>query len=412
MASGAGASERSGGGLVALVTLVLCFLGAVVEGIDLQSMGLAAPRIGPEFNLSRPELGNVLSAMPLGLFFGAFIGGLLADAFGRKTALLLSMVTFGVFQLATTVAPGYEPLIAIRFLCGLGLGGALPNLIAMTSEAAGKKTGILNVVITSAGMPTGGGLASYIVYLGGEEANWRTIFYLGGIAPLVLAGVMLLALRESAKFREAKASGQKVGIFSALFGGGRVWATLSLWVSFFACTIIVYLLLNWLPVLMSSAPPVGKGFTKTEAALIQIPWNFGSAIGSILLGWLMQARPGRVVMLVCYAGLALFLFLLAGVGHDLLMTSVVVALVGAFLLGVQYILYGLAPRYYRTAYRGTGTGAAVAAGRLGSAVGPSLAGYLLGAGKDANEVIMSMLPVAGVSFIAAMLLFFCKTDED
>ena len=407
----ASTADRPLSGFAAFITLLLCFCGAVVEGIDLQSMGLAAPKMGPEFHLSRPELGLVLSAMPLGLFFGAFIGGRIADALGRKTALMVAMAVFGAFQLATTVAPGYEPLIGIRFLCGLGLGGALPNLIALTSEAARGKGGLLNVVITAAGMPTGGGFASYIAYLGGEHGDWRTIFYIGGIAPLVLAPIMALALPESRRFQEAraaaKATGEKVNTLSVLFGGGRAPASVLLWIAFFATTLITYLLLNWLPVLMGS-----KGFSKADAALIQIPFNAGSAAGSILLGWMMQMRPGRAVLLLCYVGLAAFLVGLAGVGHDLVMASVVVAMVGAFLLGAQYILYGLSPSYYRTATRGTGTGAAVAAGRLGSAVGPSLAGYLLGAGKSATDVLQSMLPVAAVAAAAAMLLLFFKQADE
>jgi AAHS family 3-hydroxyphenylpropionic acid transporter len=411
MASTATTAERPLSGLGALITLVLCFCGAVVEGIDLQSMGLAAPRIGPEFMLSKQQLGLVLSATPLGLFFGAFIGGRIADAFGRKAALIISMAVFGAFQLATTVAPGYEPLIAIRFCCGLGLGGALPNLIALTSEAAGARSGLLNVVVTAAGMPTGGGLASYIAYLGGEQADWRTVFYIGGIAPLVLAPIMAVALPESRMFQEARAAaraaGEKVNTFVALFGGGRAPATLLLWIAFFSITVILYLLLNWLPVLMGS-----KGFSKADAALIQIPFNAGSAIGSILLGWMMQRRPGRGVLLICYLGLAVFLFVLARVGHDLLQASIVVALTGAFMLGAQYILYGLTPTYYRTATRGTGAGAAVAASRLGSTVGPSLAGYLLGAGKTTTEVLLSLLPVAAVSAVAAMLLLFCRQVEE
>jgi AAHS family 3-hydroxyphenylpropionic acid transporter len=407
----AGTAERPLGALAAVITLVLCFCGAVVEGIDLQSMGLAAPKMGPEFHLSRPELGLVLSATPLGLFFGAFIGGRIADAWGRKAALMIAMVVYGVFQLATTVAPGYEALLAVRFCCGLGLGGALPNLIALTSEAAGPKSNLLNVVITAAGMPTGGGLASYIAFLGGEQGDWRTIFYIGGIAPLALAPIMALALPESRLFQEARAAsraaGEKVNSFAALFGQGRAAATLLLWIAFFSITVILYLLLNWLPVLMGS-----KGFSKADAALIQIPFNAGSAIGSILLGWMMQRRPGRAVLLLCYLGLAAFLFALAQVGHDLLTASAVVALTGAFLLGAQYILYGLTPTYYRTATRGTGTGAAVAASRLGSTVGPSLAGYLLGAGKTTTEVLQSLLPVAAVSAVAAMLLLFCRQAEE
>jgi AAHS family 3-hydroxyphenylpropionic acid transporter len=353
----------------------------------------------------------VFAATPLGLFFGAFIGGRIADAFGRKAALLVAMIVYGAFQLATTVAPGYEGLLAIRFLCGLGLGGALPNLIALTSEAAGPESGLLNVVITAAGMPCGGALASYIAYLGGEHFDWRVLFYLGGLAPIALAPIMALALPESRRFQDARtaarAAGEKVNSLEVLFGSGRAPASLLLWVAFFAVTVILYLILNWLPSLMQS-----KGFSKSDAALIQIPFNLGSAVGSILLGWAMQRRPGRGVLLLCYVGLAAFLFGLAGVGHDLVMASTGAALTGAFMLGAQYILSGLTPRYYRTATRGTGTGAAVAASRLGSVAGPSLAGYLLGAGQSTTQVLESMLPVAAVSAAAAMLLFFCRQAED
>lgn len=113
------------------VTLALCLCVALIEGLDLQSMGIAAPGLGPEFLLSKQALGYVLAASPAGLFFGAFIGGRVADLWGRKSALLAAVVVFGVFQLATAWASGYAGLLAIRFLCGLGLGGALPNLIAL-----------------------------------------------------------------------------------------------------------------------------------------------------------------------------------------------------------------------------------------------------------------------------------------
>jgi len=139
---------------------VLCFCAAIIEGIDLQSMGIAAAGIASEFHLTKEALGSVLTASPLGLFFGAFLGGRSADLWGRRNALILSIVVFGVFQLATPWAPGNCGLAAIRFLCGVGLGGALPNLIALTAEASGGRNNILNVVITAAGMPTGGAVAA------------------------------------------------------------------------------------------------------------------------------------------------------------------------------------------------------------------------------------------------------------
>ena len=409
--TGAAAVERGGiKSAAGLITLVLCFCTTFIEGIDLQSMGIAAPKLGPEFHLGPHDLGNVLMASPLGLFFGAFIGGRLADAFGRKAALIISMAVFGLFQLSTVWAPGYEPLVAIRFACGLGLGGALPNLIALTSEALGGKNSILNVVITAAGMPTGGALASFIAFQGGETGDWRTVFYIGGIAPLVLAPVMALALPESQLYRDAKAAaaeaGRRLNTFKVLFGDGRATASILLWFGFFGTTLVTYLLLNWLPKLL-----VNGGFSKTDASFIQIFFNVGSAIGSIFLGWLMQRKPSRMILFVCYAGVALFLYGLTLVGHSVVLASWVVAIIGMFLLGAQYILYGLSPLFYRTESRGTGAGAAVAAGRLGSAAAPQLGGVLVAAGASFGQVMESLLPVTAVSAAAAILLMFCKRSQ-
>jgi AAHS family 3-hydroxyphenylpropionic acid transporter len=297
----------------AQVTLALCFLTAVIEGLDLQSMGIAAPSLGPEFGLSRQQLGVVLLASPLGLFFGAFIGGRLADSWGRKKALVLAMALFGALQLCTAWATGLESLLGIRFLCGLGLGGAFPNLIALTAEASGGRNSIINVVITVAGMPAGGALASLIGFLAGANGDWRIVFYVGGIAPLALAPVMALALPESALFRAAKAAaaaaGTKHTTLEVLFGRTRAGPTVLLWVAVFFTTLVTYLLLNWMPVLMGA-----KGFSRTDSLLIQILFNVGAALGSVYLGWRMQRRPRRTVLLVCYAGLAAGLVVMAPLG--------------------------------------------------------------------------------------------------
>ena len=408
--AGATTAEKGVAGAAAL-TLLLCFCTSTIEGIDLQSMGLAAPKLRPEFGLSPGQLGTVLTASPIGLFFGAFVGGRLADMFGRKAALLFAMVVFGVFQLSTVWAPGYEALVLIRFICGLGLGGALPNLIALTSEASGGKNSILNVVVTAAGMPTGGALASLIVFAEGGQADWRLIFYIGGIAPLLLAVAMVFLLPESRVFKAAKAAarqaGRKINVVRVLFGEGRLAASFALWISFFFTTLVTYLLLNWMPILMRS-----KGFSAEEASFIQILFNVGSAVGSVGMGWLMQRRPSRTILLVCYVGLAIGLILLARITGSVPAASAVVAVAGAFLLGAQYILYGLSPSFYPAEARGTGTGAAVAVGRLGSAMGPTLAGMLIAGGRSANEVLQALLPVTAVAAVAALLLMFCKRTTD
>ncbi len=388
-------------------TLALCFLTAVIEGMDLQSMGIAAPSLGPEFGLSKQQLGVVLLASPLGLFFGAFIGGRIADIWGRKNALVLATAMFGALQLCTAWAAGLPSLLVIRFLCGLGLGGAFPNLIALTAEASGGRNSIINVVITVAGMPAGGALASLIGFLGGANGDWRIVFYVGGIAPLALAPVMALMLPESALFRQAKAAaaaaGTKHTTLEVLFGGTRAGPTVLLWAAVFFTTLVTYLLLNWMPVLMGA-----KGFSKTDALLIQILFNVGAALGSVYLGWWMQRRPRRMVLLVCYAGLAAGLIVMAPLGKDLLLAAATAAVLGACVLGAQFILYGLAPAYYAVETRGTGTGATVAASRLGSAVGPFAAGILLGHGASETHVLQALLPVTALAAAAAIGLLFLK----
>jgi AAHS family 3-hydroxyphenylpropionic acid transporter len=118
-----------------------------------------------------------------------------------------------------------------------------------------------------------------------------------------------------------------------------------------------------------------------------------------------------MILFVCYAGVAAFLYGLTLVGHSVILASWVVAIIGMFLLGAQYILYGLTPLFYRTETRGTGSGASVAAGRLGSAAAPQLGGVLVAAGASFGQVMESLLPVTAVSAAAAILLMFCKRSQ-
>jgi AAHS family 3-hydroxyphenylpropionic acid transporter len=267
------------------------------------------------------------------------------------------------------------------------------------------------VVVTMAGMPAGGTLASLIAYWGGETGDWRVVFYVGGIAPLILAPIMAFALRESDMFRAAKAAaseaGRRLNTLKVLFGDGRATASILLWVGMFGTTLVTYLLLNWLPKLL-----VNGGFSKTDASFIQIFFNIGSAAGSIFLGWLMQRRPRRMILFVCYVGVAGFLYALTLIGKNVVLASWDVAIIGMFLLGAQYILYGLTPLFYRTETRGTGSGASVAAGRLGSATAPQLGGMLVAAGASFGQVMESLLPVTAISAAAAILLMFCKRSSD
>ena len=211
------------------IIIAICFLTALMEGLDLQAIGVATPLMAPEFGLGAKQLGVILSSSPFGLLLGAIAGGKLADVFGRKAMLAATMAGSGLFTLLTAHVPNVETLVAVRFVAGIALGGALPNMLALASEATAENGKVGRVVISFAGMPIGGTLAALSATVAATYHQWRPIFYVGGIASLALALAMVLVLEESPRFREAKAAAAvapRINSVEALFGGGRLGATL------------------------------------------------------------------------------------------------------------------------------------------------------------------------------------------
>lgn len=384
-------------------TLFFCFLASTLEGFDNTSMGLAAPKVLAQLHLSAPQLGLVLSAVPIGMLLGAILGGRLADAVGRKRTLLTALAVTGTFQLATAVAPGYSTLIVVRACCGMGIGAALPSVIALASESAGESGGVFNVILVMAGFPAGGTLASVIAIAGGDLGDWRTNFYIGGLAPLLWVATMTLALPESREFlmvRTAERDGLSAeGSFAALFRGPGAPPTPWLWIAHFTTSAIVYVLVNWTPALMTL-----NGFSKTEAVWVSLPVGIGGVVGPILIGSLIRKQRRFWPLLLCYAGVAVGLIGLATVGRDLLLVFTAISFPATLVQAASLTLAGLTPRCYPTLNRGTGTGAAVGAARLGAISGPATIGWMLGSGLTPNQVLWSLVPLALVGGLATRML--------
>ena len=169
--------------------VILCFLGALCEGFDVQAAGIAAAGVSHLFRPTPHALGLFFSASGAGLLLGAVVGGRISDRLGRKSVLVASIAAFGLFSLLTSVAPDMESLTAARFLTGLGLGGAMPNLIALAADSSAAKSRNASIAIAFIGMPVGAVAASLIVFFLPLEA-WRVVFQVGGAAPLIVAPLM------------------------------------------------------------------------------------------------------------------------------------------------------------------------------------------------------------------------------
>ncbi|THG84865.1 3-(3-hydroxy-phenyl)propionate transporter MhpT [Pseudomonas sp. A-1] len=383
------------------LTIALCFTVAVLEGIDFQAPGIAAKGMAAAFGLDKLQMGWVFSAGILGLLPGALVGGWLADRIGRKGVLIASVALFGIFSIATAHAWELYSLMLARLLTGVGLGAALPNLIALCSEGAGPRLRGTAVSLMYCGVPIGAALAAMIGIVGYFD-DWTVPFYVGGVLPLLVLPLLLLWLPESAAFKARQAavsSEPRVPVMDGLFRNGAMLPTALLWVAYFFTLMVVYMLISWLPSLL-----VGQGFSGVQASWVVFTLQIGAAVGTLMLGVLMNTLRPLAIAALIYGGLLAALAALGIVESFVGMLFAGFA-AGVFATGGQGVLYALAPLFYRTEVRATGVGTAVAVGRLGAMSGPLVAGKMLALGTGTVGVMAASAPGLVVAGIAVFYLF-------
>src|SRR2546426_5011192 len=307
----------------------LLILGAaltiILDGVDNQLLGNAVPSLMKEWSLPRGAFSTVLALSPFGMMIGGAVGGMLGDRIGRRTALLFSMLSFAVLTLAISTVNGPLILGVLRFLAGLGLGGAMPNAAALSSEYVPRRHRPFAVTLTIVCIPLGGTLAGL---LGAEilpRYGWRGLFLVGGIVPLVLSAILLKVLPESPRYlaRQRARWPELASLLRRLghdmpddtaFVDAREQAvvrasarslvapefrrdTLALCASFFFCLLSVYIGTYWVPSLLTSA-----GFGVGIASYGLTAFNIGGGVGAILGAMIISRVGSRVIMLTMTAG--------------------------------------------------------------------------------------------------------------
>ena len=295
------------------IVIGLCALVAMLDGLDLQSIGLAAPAMIGQLHIAPHVFGYVFSAALAGLALGAFLLGPLADRVGRKRVLVGATFCFGFFTLATAYVGDLSQLLVVRFLAGAGLGGAMPSFISLASEYVPKARRATVVSLLWAGFPLGGVVGGLLGSRIIPAYGWQSIFLVGGILPILLSGILALVLPESAGFLVAAGkSSERIGRNAAphlsrpldrrsttkfelarelapkttvleLFRSGRAAGTLLLWVSFFFAFMILVTNSAWSPILLRRV-----GIAPEQSALALALFNFGSLFGSGAAGMLLN----------------------------------------------------------------------------------------------------------------------------
>ena len=387
--------------------LAFCFVAAMCEGLDIQAAGVAAGGIRTAFEPTPAELGMFLSAGNFGLLFGAVAGGRLADRVGRKAVLVTSIALFGLCSAVTGLAWDMPSLITARVLTGLGLGGAMPNLIALAADMSPDRSRNSAIALTYIGMPLGGAVASSIIFLV-PTTQWRAVFMLGAIAPLIIGPMMAWLLPGGRPAQHEPASGGVVVTgFRAIFAHGRLPRTLLLWLALLLTNLTLHLMLSWLPLLLQ-----GRGLSKSEAALAQIGFNAGGAAAALLAGVLLDTRWRRASLVVSVVTLPTALFLLSTAPAIMVEMFALAVLLGAGILASSVVLYGVSGGLYPRQARGAGIGAAVGVGRFGSLAGPTFAALLLAAGRSSQEILASVLPIVVACGVCVLALAWRARDHD
>jgi AAHS family 4-hydroxybenzoate transporter-like MFS transporter len=414
------------------VIFIICGLIITCDGFDTQAIAYVAPSIVAEWKIEPSRFGPVFAALLLGSMVGSFVFGYIADRVGRKRTLIVTIVLFGVLNIASAYATSLEYFTLLRFFCGIGLGGAIPNVMALVSEYAPARKRATLIAITWAGFGLGAVLGGMISIPLIEHFGWPSVFVVGGILPLCLAPFVAFTLPESVKFLMlAQSNGAKVisilrridphgsydtnktfvldevrpgrGQISALFSDGLAAGSIFLCLAFFMSLMLVYLFINWIPLLLREA-----GLPLEHALFGTIIFSLAGIIGGVVCTQFIDRKVGPpvTILIIAYFIGALAVLSIGFAGTSFWPIMITIFLSGFFVIGVQLSLNAYITNYYPTAIRGTGVGWSQVVGRLGSLSGPLVGGALVARGIEPSQLfqISSLAPLLA----CVSLLIFVK----
>jgi AAHS family 4-hydroxybenzoate transporter-like MFS transporter len=369
---------------------------ALFDGYDISAIALAAPHLVREWHVDRSTLGPVLAASNIGVLFGSMIFGWIGDRYGRKTALIESLLLFGIFTWLGAHATNLTQMFWLRFIAGLGIGGVIPNMIAINIESAPRRSRATLGLIATGLVPLGGALPGFVSAALVPQYGWQILFLIGGIVPVLIAigaffwmpeSIKYMSIRESQRDKltrllERIAPGYRVpegarfviederqapGVNPKyLFGEGLKVITPLLWLLFALNLMGFFFVLLWTPTLLTAAklPPA-------TAALTIASLQVGGTVGTLLLiGWIRRQQFLAVTILLLLSVPVVGSIGWIGISESKAALLAVSFVAGFCVLGVQSGINVCGALVYPTSLRALGSGWELGIGRLGSIVGP------------------------------------------
>ncbi|MGJ4931592.1 MFS transporter [Bradyrhizobium sp. HKCCYLS2038] len=411
------------------LVVVIAALSIIMDGFDGQLIGFAVPVLIKEWGVTRSDFAPALAAGLVGMGIGSALAGLFADRFGRRWAVIVSVLIFGLATCCIGFAANLWHIGVLRFVAGLGIGGALPSSTTIAAEFTPARRRTLAITATIVCVPLGGMLAGLFAGVVLPHLGWRALFFLGGSLAVILGAALLFTLPETPRFlvrrpaRWAELSRlvgrmsrpvatncaftdiseqriEKSEGFPALFEKGRARDTIALWCAFFLNLLAVYSAFTWLPTMLTS-----EGLDVAIASSGLTAYNFGGVIGALTCAVAIARYGSRWPLLLCSLLGAATAFYLTTV-NIALQTGLLIAgfgLQGFFANAVQSTMYAVCAHVYPTTVRATGTASALAFGRLGAILSAFAGATVITAGGKDGYLVMLGIAMTGLAFSLAVI---------
>ena len=411
-----------------IMLIVWSFFIVLIDGYDIAAIAFAAPSLAKEWALKPGALGPVFSASLIGILFGSALFGFVGDRYGRKAALVWANLVFGVFTLGAAYSTNLDQMFWLRLLAGLGIGGVIPNVVAINAESAPRKLRATLAIIAVGCVPLGGAIPGFVTAALVPTHGWQILFLIGGIVPIVIAIAAWIGLPESIKYMALHESQrgkmektikairpdyivppnakfviedekQYAGFSPAhLFRDGLALITPLLWLLFALNLMGYFFLISWTPTLMTAAklPPA-------TAVLAGASLQVGGTIGALVLCWWLQKHRFLAVAILFVIAVPA----VGAIGYAAGLSSQTAVLVtifvaGFLVLGIQSGINVIGAMVYPTSLRANGSGWELGIGRIGSIVGPLLGALLIGLPVD-QLYMWSALPFAAGAVICFLI---------
>ncbi|NIF40821.1 MFS transporter [Burkholderia sp. Tr-862] len=406
--------------------VALIFVFCLVDGFDATVIGFLAPAIKSEWGLSAADLAPIFGFGMVGLLVGGLICGPLADRYGRKPVIVATVAFFGVTTLGAAFVDNVRTMIALRFLTGVGLGGAMPIALTHLAEFAPTNMRARMTAWAGIGFTLGGAASGQVVAHLISHFGWRGVMILGATLPILLCVLLIAFLPESLRYlvvkgvdesriravverivpgftgrlihRDVDTAASKRMTVASLFRKDLIATTVLIWVTYCCSLFLFYLMSSWLPLILSSA-----GMATQRAATVSSIFLLAGAAGMLMLGFAMDKIRGETVLGTAYAAGAVFVWLV-GMSNDATTLTTLIVCFGLSVGGAQSIIPSLVASCYPTPARATGVSWASAIGRVGAFIGSIVGGIMLSLHLSTAQIFSLMALPALIASIALLAL--------